>query len=192
MYKPTLVTGPAAPVVTRQEAKRHLRLDGDEEDELVDGLIAAAMGLLDGWSGTLGRCLINQTWRITADRFCQVMRLPLPATSIASVKGRDSAGALSAAIDAANYDLQHDARGSFVRFRDAYAYPGDLAETEGVVIEFVAGYGAAATAVPGSIRLAMLLLIGHWYANREAVGNITTELPLAVASLLAPHRLRSL
>ncbi len=42
---------------------------------------------------------------------------------------------------------------------------------------------------PG-IWAAMLLLIGHWYANREAVnvGNITSELPLGVEALLFRHR----
>jgi hypothetical protein len=37
---------------------------------------------------------------------------------------------------------------------------------------------------------AMLLLIGHWYANREVVlvGTITATLPMAVASLIEPYR----
>ena len=194
MYKPTLVTPPAAPVISRDEAKLHLRVDGDDEDGLIDGLIDAALSYLDGYAGILGRCLVNQTWQITADEFCRVMRLPLPATSIASIKSRDSTGTLSAAIAAANYDLLQDARGSAVRFRDAYSFPADLAEAEGAVIQFVAGYGTAATDVPMAIRQAMLLLIGHWYANREAVnvGNITSELPLAVKSLIAPFRLRNL
>lgn len=41
------------------------------------------------------------------------------------------------------------------------------------------------------IRAAMLLLIGHWYANREAVniGNITSPVPFAVGSLLQPYRI---
>lgn len=40
------------------------------------------------------------------------------------------------------------------------------------------------------IWAAMLLLIGNWYANREAVnvGNITSELPLGVEALLIRHR----
>ncbi|PTA87460.1 hypothetical protein CWM66_26390 [Kosakonia sp. H7A] len=44
------------------------------------------------------------------------------------------------------------------------------------------------------IRTAMLLLIGHWYANREAVNisNITSEIPLATEALLQPHRIYGL
>ncbi|MDN5519193.1 head-tail connector protein [Pseudomonas sp.] len=41
-----------------------------------------------------------------------------------------------------------------------------------------------------AIRQGALLLIGHWYANREAVatGTIATELPLATNALWKPHR----
>lgn len=38
------------------------------------------------------------------------------------------------------------------------------------------------------VTQASLLLIGHWYANREAVGERATEMPLAVKYLLDPLR----
>ncbi|HGH5394192.1 TPA: head-tail connector protein [Raoultella planticola] len=38
------------------------------------------------------------------------------------------------------------------------------------------------------IWAAMLLLIGHWYTNREAVAQNLTEVPLAVEALLIRHR----
>ncbi|EDM47760.1 head-tail connector protein [Marinobacter algicola] len=40
------------------------------------------------------------------------------------------------------------------------------------------------------ITTAMLLLIGHWYTNRESVvvGTITSELPMAVEALISPYR----
>ncbi|MBY5942774.1 head-tail connector protein [Halomonas sp. DP5N14-9] len=43
----------------------------------------------------------------------------------------------------------------------------------------------------GSVRTAMLLLIGHWYENREAVvvGTITSEVPMAVEALIQPYRI---
>ena len=53
----------------------------------------------------------------------------------------------------------------------------------------VAGYGGADD-VPQAIRTAAAMLVAHWYRNREAVnvGNITSELPLGVQSLIAPYR----
>lgn len=40
------------------------------------------------------------------------------------------------------------------------------------------------------ITTAMLLLIGHWFENRESVvvGTITSELPMAVQALISPYR----
>lgn len=40
------------------------------------------------------------------------------------------------------------------------------------------------------LTTAMLLLVGHWYENREAValGTIATDLPMAVEALISPYR----
>jgi hypothetical protein len=55
-------------------------------------------------------------------------------------------------------------------------------------VRYRAGYAGD---IPSGIRVAILLMIGHWYANREAVvvGTITSELPMAVDRLLWGHRL---
>ncbi|CAM7424726.1 head-tail connector protein [Citrobacter cronae] len=41
------------------------------------------------------------------------------------------------------------------------------------------------------VKAAMLLLIGHWYANRESVvvGQAVAEVPFAVEALLQPYRI---
>ncbi len=189
MYAPVLVTPPAGAPITRAEAKANCRIDADnaDEDGLIDGLIEAATSLLDGYSGILGRCLLTQTWQVSADSFSQCMRVPFVATSVV-VKVRNSAGELST-VAGSNYSLLHDAQGSYVRFKDTYAVPSDLAETAAVSIDVVSGYGAA-DEVPAAIKQAMHLLVGHWFSNREAVnvGNITSTLPFAVDALLAPFR----
>lgn len=53
-----------------------------------------------------------------------------------------------------------------------------------------AGHGASFLgAVESDLRLAMLLLIAHWYANREAsVGYSLAEAPMGVDMLIAPHK----
>jgi uncharacterized phiE125 gp8 family phage protein len=57
-------------------------------------------------------------------------------------------------------------------------------------VRYVAGYGATAASVPSRYKQAILLLVGHWYENREAVniGNIVNTLPLAVDALLLSDR----
>jgi uncharacterized phiE125 gp8 family phage protein len=57
-----------------------------------------------------------------------------------------------------------------------------------VVIQFVCGYGDAATDVPASVRAAMKLMIAHWYENRSHVLTgfraAAVEIPDAADTLL--------
>jgi uncharacterized phiE125 gp8 family phage protein len=57
-----------------------------------------------------------------------------------------------------------------------------------VEIQYVAGYGSAATSVPEGIRQAILLAVGHWYENREqSTAKAMQELPLGARHLLAAY-----
>ena len=80
----TLVTGPVSEPVDRADAKLHLRVDGTEEDTLIDGLIAAARLNIEAHAAV---ALIAQTWTWTLDTWPGlVVSLPLgPVTSIVSV-----------------------------------------------------------------------------------------------------------
>lgn len=42
--------------------------------------------------------------------------------------------------------------------------------------------------VPETIRIAMLMLISHWYENREPLGTANKEISFAVSALLFQHR----
>ena len=53
-----------------------------------------------------------------------------------------------------------------------------------VLVTYVAGYGAAASAVPQRAKQAILLLVGHWYRQREAVGRAEGEVALAYRRLI--------
>lgn len=192
-YAPELVTAPAAALLTRAEAKVHLRMDEADtsEDALVDGLIGAATAHLDGRAGILGRCLINQTWRVWWDRWDRCLRLPFPGVSAVTVTYENEDTGSTVTVGASNYRLLEDAIGSYVAFDDEYWPPSvNIDDRQAWGVQLVAGYGATADAVPAAIKQAALLMIGHWYANREAVnvGNITSELPLGAQALLAPYR----
>ena len=54
-----------------------------------------------------------------------------------------------------------------------------------VEVRFIAGYGTAGTSVPETFRQAMLLLIGHWYENREEVSeSLLSKVPTGAEALL--------
>lgn len=188
MHAPVRTTPPAETPVTLAEVKAHCRVDGDDSNAVLTALLNAAVDHLDGWSGILGRCLVTQTWRQDFDGFARLLRLPLgPVASITSVTWRNAAGQI-ATVSSDNYARKADALGDYVRFKDGFVFPSDLNQVSAVSVTYVAGVAPAD--VPASIKAAIMLLAGNWFENREAVviGTISSELPMAVNALLAPHR----
>lgn len=74
------------------------------------------------------------------------------------------------------------------------AYLGILIAAAVRAIENATGCDIVATAPTMAERdravaaQAVLLLVGQWYANREATGQNMTEMPLAITWLIAPLR----
>lgn len=193
MHRPVLTTAPTTAPVSLAEAKLHLRVDHSTDDTLISALLDAAVAHLDGWTGILGMCLEEQTWRQDFDAFAQVLFLPLrPVSAIDSITYRNTSGQV-ATVSSSDYALKTDAGGrSFVRFLDDYSFPSDLYQTAAVSVTYTAGYARDdenASTVPMAIRHAILLLVAHWYANSEAVSERgMSEVPMGVRHLLAPYR----
>lgn len=180
-----LITPPATEPVSSSEAKLHCRVDGSTEDTLITALITAARQFVENDTGL---ALITQTWSVYLDAWPNTLLLPhSPASAVTSITYTDEDG-VTATLDAAAYTVRTGFTPVRVVF-DADALPTvTLADFGAITVTYTAGYGAA-SAVPQPIRQAMLLLIGHWYRNREAVaaGNMG-PLSLAVDALLAPYR----
>lgn len=185
-----VVSPPAQPLISLAEAKAQLRLDGADDDQLVEGYIAAATAWIDGPDGWLGRALISQTLELRAGGFpvCGDGEIDLPyppVASVTSVTYSDSDGA-DQVLAADKYRLA----GRFLSPAFGTSWPSTRAQRDALRIQYVAGYGVEPDKVPAPIRQAILLLIGHWYGTRETVniGNITSELPFTTSALLAPYR----
>lgn len=189
MIRPTLVTPPAVVPLSLGEIKQQCRVDFDDDDALLEAYIDAAVAHLDGYSGILGRCLINQVWRQSYPCWSRVLQLPFPDVSAAVVAYDDEDGA-EQTVASDQYEVIEAARGAVVVFGDDFSAPSLSSATElPVRINLTAGYGPAATDLPASILMAAKLLVAHWYMNREAVtSDATTVLPMAVDAMLATHR----
>lgn len=190
MLRPVLKTPPAVKPVSVADVKSSARIDFGDDDGLVEALIDAAVSHLDGHSGILGRCLINQVWTQTLPAWpCGQIGMAFPDVSGAVVTYRDGDGVLQT-IDTANFRLIERADTSAIEWIDGFSLPSLASRSDAVTIDIVAGYGASADAVPAAIRHAIKLLVGHWYENREAVvlGTTVADLPFAVNALIAPYR----
>ena len=187
MLVPVRTAAPASTPVTLAQAKLHCRVDHDNEDTLITALIAAATDHLDGFTGILGRALITQTWRQDFGGFSSALRLPLrPVASISSVTYYDGGNAQQT-LSPSVYGLFTDERGAHVALKPDQVWPGTFSRSDAVSVTFIAGVADAS--VPQPIKQAMLLMIGHWYAGREAVAaGDMRSVPMAVDALLQPYR----
>lgn len=210
-----LITAPTDEPVTIEEAKLHLHETGTDQDDLIGALIESARARVEE---DIQRALIMQTWELTRDAFDAPSLVATASTSPTSMQPTPTVITLPYSpvsalkrisyVDAAGVtQLLHDEIGSPTLtgnvLLDSHSIPARIAPAAGgswpatasqinaVTIRYTAGYGANGDAVPAPIRQAILMLLAHWYENREAIniGNISTELPLAAQWLLEPYRL---
>ena len=178
--KRMLLEGPAVEPVLLAEAKAHLRLDGEAEDDLVGALIVAARVAVET---EIRRVLIAQTWRAVVDEWpLDGLALPVvPALSVEVVRAIDDEGAATE-LDEGDYEF--DPMDGSVRLLDPSP------QAAGYEIDFTAGYGESGLDVPQPLRLAIRLLVTHWYEHRSAVvmGDASAATPLGYRELVAPYR----
>lgn len=196
----TLTTEPATEPVTLAQAKAQIRIDHDSEDDFLNLLIEAARQMLERDTQTQ---LVTATWTLTRDRLpawpSKSDRLTLPKAplqSVTSVKYVDTDGTLQT-FAAANYHVNTDCRPPEIVLADGASWPADIdsGRPDALQVLGVFGFGDAAD-VPAFAKLAILLLVGHWFNNREAVlvGTVSKEIEIAyqrLAESLAWTRLHS-
>lgn len=182
-----LITPPAIEPVTLQEVKDHLRITVADDDTVLTFLITSAREHIEDM---LSRALITQTWELVLDRFPDCIELPYPPLqSVQSILYIDEEG-FQQTLAPSVYTA--DAKRDPGRIVPAYGqqWPSTRREINAVAITYKAGYGDFEIDVPGPIRSALLLMIGHLYENREATAPFQiTTLPHGVDRLLSPYRM---
>lgn len=184
----TIYAQPAIEPVTLDEAKRHLRETDADNDALIVAYIAAARQHAEDF---LGRALISRTYDYKLDDGwpCEIALPRPPLVSVTSVTYVDVNGATQTLSPSLYQVVAGMICGQIV---PAYLaiWPLVRCQPDAITVRYVAGYGTTTADVPDAIRMAILMLVGHFYANRESVvvGSTATELPFAVSALLSPHK----
>lgn len=147
--------------ITLADAKLHLREDDTASDDLITALIGAASSLC---AKRTGRAIAKSTYRLMLDKWPDDIRLLWPpVVSVESVKYIDPDGTTQT-LASSLYALDLHSEPAWVIVADEWPEAGDFANA--ITVDYTAGYGAAC---PHQLRVWMLMHIGHWYRNREAV-----------------------
>lgn len=193
-----LVSRSATPVVSTDDMKAHLRVDFDDDNDLIASLVDAVTQNLDGDAGSLHRSLVDQTWDVALNRFDWLpIFLPLPSlVEVESVSYYDTQNVLQV-LDETTYEVvgAGGSRRAMLRLARGKSWPQVYQRAEPVTIRMRAGYldmsvSPPAEAVPSPIKAAIKLMVGTLYANRETVviGQSAIEIPWAAEALLRPYR----
>ena len=175
----TLVTPAATFPVTLTEAKAQCRVLHASEDVYIGLLIEAAAAHIQEYTG---RSVGAQTWKLTLDKFFDEILLPRgPVQSVESVEYFDADGQEQTLVSGWALDASTDPA-RILRDADA-SWPSTAERFDAVAITYDAG-GTS----PADVKHAALLLVAHWYHNREAVGTPLAPVPMAVEALLTNHR----
>ena len=186
MYK--IITPVATEPITLTEVRQHLRLPDElAEDDLLLFLITTARNYCEDYTR---RAFAEQTLELLLDRFplSGPITLPCPPLqNVSSITCTNSTGE-EIIIPTSDYIVDADREPGQVVLQSGAAWPVFTPfPTSPIRIRFVAGYDM----LPATLKQAMLLLIGHWYENREATGSAKDETAFSVHALLSPYRLEA-
>lgn len=184
-YRLTKTVAATARAIELDAVKSHLRIDWESDDMLLEGMIDTACAWLET---SVGRSLVTTTWRLDIDCWpeCPLELPQSPLIAVSNVKYLDEDGVLTT-LDAANYYVSTDSfTPATLTFLTETALPTTQVRPNAVQVTYTAGYGATFASVPATAKHALLLLVGHWYENREVIvpGTVSKELEGSLASLL--------
>jgi uncharacterized phiE125 gp8 family phage protein len=180
-----LITAPILEPLTLTQAKEHLRVDYTDDDTYITALITVARRYCENYQN---RAYITQTWEVTFDSFPQTpFDVPKPPLqSITSIKYYDTTDTENT-YSSSNYYVDTYSQRGRVSLNHSITWPGTtLRPINGVIVRFIAGYGALATDVPNEVIHAMKILIAEWYENRTPIGD---NMPISERSYKVIHTL---
>jgi uncharacterized phiE125 gp8 family phage protein len=173
------------------DARAQCAVESDEHDAMLAALIVAATAWIEERTGYVAGAR-EEAFRF--DRFereLELRRRPVDLETIA-VAYLDGDGG-----EQPFTDIRAVLKDGTVRVTPAIgsAWPAAACGPSAITLTADVGFADSdemgAADAPEPLRQAARLLVGHWFANREAVvtGTISTELQFSVDLLLEPYRL---
>jgi len=182
-----IVTQPAIEPVTAAEFKAHVRDDALTDPEAL-AWVTIARAYIEKMNNL---ACITQTWRLALDMwpagkqvwwdgwrqgsraelygpasYSAVILPRYPLASIDSVTTYDTADDPTSITVATTFNVDTYRTPGRVTLKSGATWPTALRETNGIEIDYIAGYGSAATDVPTPLRQAILMMAAYIYEHR--------------------------
>ena len=175
--------------ITLTEAKTHLKVDTTADDTFITNLIKSATSSAQEYTN---RFFIQTTIQQVGDKWEDISNLfKSPVASVTNIKYVNPSGSLQTLSTDVYFvdDVNKPAR---IGLKPNQSFPEIIDRLNAVQVNYVSGLAAGADEVDEGIRQALLLTIGNWYQNRQAVvtGTIATELPMNAKFLLDQYKIQ--
>lgn len=185
-------TSAATEPLTLSEAKLHCRVDHSDEDTLITALISTAREFAER---STGRTLAQRTFTMSMTAFpdggADIIVHRSPLISVQSVYYYNDAGANTLMVSGTDYRVRTGCIPGRISLPvTGTTWPITSAVDDAVRVSYTAG-----GSVPACAKQAMLMLVGHWYENRESVvvgDGSSSAVHLASRALLESIRIRDI
>lgn len=179
--------------------KKHLKVDHDDDDQLIEGYIAAAVELIESETT---RILTPTTFELRLDDWpcgTRLIELPVgPVREVMAVTYIDEDGD-EQSLSADYWDWERTDKGGDMFFDAAFTPPALGREKGALRIGFEAGHyafdaepddGDASLLMPRTAWACILLITADFYARREATAtDKPEEMPLGVKRMIPQLRI---
>jgi uncharacterized phiE125 gp8 family phage protein len=184
-----VVTPATSNPITLTEAKTHLKVDTTADDTFITNLIKSATSSAQEYTN---RFFIATTIQQVGDKWEDISNLlKSPVASVTNIKYVDTSGSLQT-LNTNVYFVDDVNKPARIGLKPNQSFPEIIDRLNAVQVNYVVGIAAGPDEVDEGIRQALLLTIGNWYQNRQAVvtGTIATELPMNAKFLLDQYKIQ--
>jgi uncharacterized phiE125 gp8 family phage protein len=177
-----------AEAISLDEARKQCRILGTDSDDTLRIYIEAARNNVEN---QIKNVLVEGTYAFyfdESDSFFEIYR-PIVSITTFEYKTSSNTGTYAGSLTGSDYHL--DEHQGIITLNDN-AMTDIYDQRNAIKITAVTGQEKVGS-IKADIKLAMLLMIGHWHENREAVSVVQlNQIPMGAAALLGPYRAYSL
>jgi uncharacterized phiE125 gp8 family phage protein len=170
VYK--LITSPVSEPLSVEEAKAYLRVDTDDDDNVIDRLITTCSQSLDDYCEI---SLLSQTWELCTKSLPREITLSRgPVQSITDIKSFiDGTGTI-----VGSYYYYTEADYNLLKLKTVYQWP----VADYYKVRYLTGYSTKAL-IPEALKQGLLELIAYRYESRD-----NKDIPDEVKQLVSKYK----